>query len=143
MEFKEYLDWYDKCRADRRGHRKSGVYGWFVGDDCFYVGQSRELYSRFVSHAEEFAKVRQKDIPSKQKYILLKDYIERLEWCEIEYTKDLDAAEAKWIEFYKPIFNVETPYGRQHFRGKQSDIDLYMSGVINYEDLQMLIDNGG
>lgn len=137
--FKEYTDWTEKCRADRRGHRKSGIYGWFIKDECVYVGQSKELYSRFVSHAEELAKVRQKNIPSKQKYILLKDYVELIEWRELEYTSDLDVAEDKWINYYRPIFNVKTPYGNQYFTGEQKDIDDYVSGKITMDDLKKLI----
>ena len=139
MTFKENYDWYDKCRADRRGHRKSGIYGWFLKGECVYVGQSHELYSRFVSHAEELAKVRQKNTPSKQKYILLKPYVDLIEWRELEFTKDLDAAENKWIEELRPIFNVRTPYGTQHFTGKQSDIDAYVNDLINMDDLKQLI----
>jgi hypothetical protein len=139
MTFKEYTDWYDKCRADRRGHRKSGIYGWFIKDECVYVGQTKELYSRFVTHAEELAKVRQKDIPSKQKYILLKDHVALIEWRELEITTDLDAAEDKWIEWYRPIFNVKTPYGRQYFNGDQKDINAFVEGKITMDDLKKLI----
>ena len=139
ITFKEYVDWTDKCRADRRGHRKSGIYGWFVKDECFYVGQSKELYSRFVSHAEELAKVRQKEVPSKLKYILLKPFVEHIEWRELEFTKDLDEAENRWIEFYKPIFNCKTPYGKQSFEGTEDDIKDFVEGKITYEDLKKLV----
>lgn len=139
IKFKEYTDFYDKCRADRRQHRKSGIYGWFVKDCCVYVGQSKELYSRFVSHAEELAKVRQKEIPSNLKYILLKPFVELIEWRELEYTKDLDEAEAKWILHYKPIFNCRTPYGKQSFEGTEEDIKDFIENKITYEDLKRLV----
>jgi group I intron endonuclease len=137
MTFAEYCDWYDKCRADRRQYRRSGIYVFKLCGEVVYVGQSRELYSRFASHAEEFGKVHPKEL----KYRLLKPYIEQVAWEVVEYCdrEALNERENYWIEFYNPLFNVKTPSGKQHFDGSEKELRAFVKGQLTIDDLKKLI----
>lgn len=143
MNLKTYFDFWEQDRANRRKYRKSGIYGFFLKDECVYVGQSRDLHSRFFHHSENFAKVRPKKIPSNQKYILLRPYIELIEWRALEYCpKDqLDDTENKWIDYYNPIFNIKRKDGQVHWEGNEKDIAAFVTGEVSMDDLKKLLSN--
>lgn len=142
MNFKTICDYQDQVRAHRRQYRKSGIYGFFVNDECMYVGQSRNLHNRFLLHGDYFAKVRIKKIPSNAKYILLKPYIDKVEWRVIEYCpkEDLDERETYYIGCYEPIFNVRMPGGgKQVFTGNEMDINQFVCGAVDINYLKNLV----
>lgn len=142
MNFKTIVEYQDQVRAHRRQYRKSGIYGFYVNGEYLYIGQSRNLHLRFLSHGDKFAKVRLKKIPSNKKYHLLKPYLEKLEWKVIEYCpkEELDEREAYWINIYKPIFNVKMPDGsRQIFTGNEFDINQFVCGGVDIDYLKNLV----
>lgn len=143
MTFKNYFDFYEYDRANRRKYRKSGIYGFFIKGECVYVGQSKDLHSRFVKHAENLAKVKPKNIQSNKKYILLRPYVDQVEWKVIEYCKKdaLDDTENKWIDFYNPIFNIKRREGNVYFKGCAGDIAAFFSGEVDMDDLRNLLTN--
>lgn len=122
---------------------ETGIYGFFLCNECVYVGQSKNVFARLNNHLDCFA---MSDILGNQKtykkYKLLKPYIKELEWKVLEVINDefdLNQAENKWINYYNPIFNLETPNGRKHFYGTQTDIDDFVYGLLSMDDLKMMV----
>lgn len=120
----------------------AGIYGFFLCNECVYVGQSRNIFARLNNHLDCF--VASDTFGSQkryQKYKLLKPYIKELEWKVLEFINDeldLNTAENKWIDYYNPIFNLETPSGLKHFYGTRKDIDNFVSGWLSMEELKIL-----
>ena len=87
--------------------------------------------------------MRPKKIPSNQKYILLRPYIEFIEWKVIEYCpKDqLDDTENKWIDYYNPIFNIKRSTGHVHWEGNEFDIHDFVTGEVSMDELKELLSN--
>lgn len=143
MELKTYLEFFEHDRENRRQYRKSGIYAFLLLGEVVYVGQSTNLHLRFFHHAENFAKVRPKKIPSNKKYILLKPYIDKVEWKVLEYCskEDLDERENSWIDFYNPIFNIQRRDGKVYFTGDSQDIDNYVSGEVDMKYLRTKLSN--
>lgn len=126
----------------QKSYGEAGIYGFFLCNECVYVGQSKNIFARLNNHLDYFA---MSDTLGGQKtykkYKLLKPYIKELEWRILEFVEDefnLDQAENIWISYYSPIFNLETPNGLKHFYGTQEDIDDFVYGLLSMEDLKTL-----
>lgn len=117
---------------------RSGIYAIKLCDEVVYVGQSCSLFSRLLEHCVALFS----DKPSSElKYKLLRDFYKDMSWTVLMY-EDLEMltdGEDYYINKYRPIFNIETPYGEQHFWGTQEDIDDFCCGLLTMDDLKSII----
>jgi excinuclease UvrABC nuclease subunit len=119
---------------------RPGVYGFFLCNECVYVGQAKNLNRRLRRHLNRFI---DSDIikhrPTNNKYKILKPYIKYLSWSIIEYVDDfsnLTKTENKWIDYYNPIFNIRTPNGKRMFSGTSDDIEDFIYGLATMDMLR-------
>ena len=64
-----------------------------------------------------------------------------MSWTVLAY-EDLELltdVEDYYINKYKPIFNIHTPYGEQHFWGTQEDIENFCCNLLTMEDLKSMV----
>ena len=117
---------------------KSGVYAIKLCDEVVYVGQSCNLFSRLLEHCGALFS----DKPSSElKYKLLRNFYKDISWTVLMY-EDLEMltdGEDYYINKYKPIFNIQTPYGEQHFWGTQEDIENFCCNLLTMDDLRSMV----
>lgn len=117
---------------------RSGIYAIKLCDEVVYVGQSCSLFARLLEHCVALFS----DKPSSElKYKLLRNFHKDMSWTVLMY-EDLEMltdGEDYYINKYKPIFNIQTPYGEQHFWGTQEDLDDFCCGLLTMDDLKSMI----
>lgn len=127
------------CMNDNKDLMKSGIYGFFLCNECIYVGQARNLFYRLLSHLDNISNVKfLKNDPSNTKYKYMSKYFSDLSWRVLEYTKILDDRENYWINYYDPIFNIIKSNRTYNFIGSDKDIDDFVLGLNDMSDLQKL-----
>lgn len=118
----------------------SGIYGIFLRNECVYIGESRSLLQRIMRHMARFNSPKSKLTEgSDLKYKLLQKYKKDIVIRILTFTpKRRKIIEKQYIAAYNPIFNIETPSGRKHFVGTESDIEDFMYGLQTMDDLRLL-----
>lgn len=117
---------------------KSGIYAIKLCDEVVYIGQSCSLFSRLLEHCVALFS----DKPSSElKYKLLRNFYKDMSWSVLMYedVAMLTDGEDYYINKYKPIFNIQTPYGEQHFWGTQEDLEDFCYGLLTMDDLRSMI----
>lgn len=112
--------WKEFVQDNYSQYTDSGIYGIFVDGVCLYVGQSSNIYKRWIAHARHIDNyilgLPDKELRGKtlEKYMCLagcdlaKVQFKVLELCAIS---DLNPKELEWIKNYKPKLNFSmTPY---------------------------------
>lgn len=117
---------------------RPGIYAIKLCDEVVYVGQSCNLFSRLLEHCGALFS----DKPSSElKYKLLRNFSKDMSWTVLMY-EDLEMltdGENYYISKYKPIFNIQTPYGEQHFWGTQEDIENFCCNLLTMNDLRSMV----
>lgn len=92
---------------------KSGIYALVVSDEVVYVGKSKNILQRWISHEYNTFCSYSKDYNSKKYKELRKAYAEGrsieprvLEFCSDE---QLSARESYWVKYYMPKLNSQLP----------------------------------
>lgn len=115
-----------------------GIYAIKLCDEIVYVGQSCSLFARLLEHCAALFS----DKPSSElKYVLLREHYKDLSWTVLSYepTETLTEIENYYIDKYKPIFNIQTPKGEQHFWGTANDIEDFCCGLLTISDLKSMV----
>lgn len=116
---------------------KSGIYGFYLCNECIYIGQAHNLFYRLCDHLQKIATAKNlKDYPTNKKYKYMLKYFNNISWKIIEITHNLDEREDYWITYYNPIFNIINPDGEYEFAGTDKDIDNFILGLITMDELK-------
>ena len=101
---------------------KSGIYGLYYEEECFYIGQSKNLYSRLSSHNRPETRLREiknkiqreassDRAPNREKSIKMYEFIRdnssliKFKILKLSTEKNLDKYEEEFISLYKPKYN--------------------------------------
>jgi excinuclease UvrABC nuclease subunit len=108
----EFKQWYENNKPQHRNYvvkwksKKSGIYEWYEGNTCLYVGQSAWLNSRISSH-----KCYYKNISSAPKHNRpLYEYLQQHQNAQIRIIEEcipevLLEREQYYIDTKKPLYN--------------------------------------
>lgn len=98
-----------------------GVYGIFLFGQLIYIGSSKNILQRIISHVEAaVSSTEHKD--DKKKYFWMWNYSDYVTFQVIEETEDYVNREEYYIELYKPIFNIKRK-GGYYYASNHIDID--------------------
>ena len=101
---------------------KSGIYGLYYEEECFYIGQSKNLYSRLSSHNRPETRLREiknkiqreassDRAPNREKSIKMYEFIRenssliKFKILKLSTEENLDKYEEEFISLYKPKYN--------------------------------------
>ena len=87
-----------------------GVYGIFLFGQLIYIGSSKNILQRIISHVEA-AVSSAENRDDRKKYYWMWNYSDYVTFDIIEPTKDYLERENYYIELYKPIFNIKRKGG--------------------------------
>ena len=87
-----------------------GVYGIFLFGQLIYIGSSKNILQRIISHVEAAVSPAEHN-DDRKKYSWMYSYAEYVTFQIIEETDDYVNRENYYIELYKPIFNIKRKNG--------------------------------
>ena len=81
-----------------------GVYGIFVGESCYYIGESSQLNNRISAHKTLI----RNPIPAKPHFKPLYDALQgkNYEFRILEETDNHKEQEQVWVNYYSPLYNI-------------------------------------
>lgn len=92
---------------------KSGIYGLYFNNECFYVGQSKDLYKRLTAHSNPESRLneykKRKNFTGRviEMYEFIKDNLLFIEFKILRFCdySELNSNEETFISLYKPKYN--------------------------------------
>lgn len=110
----------------------NGVAGLFLNDACLYIVSGKNIYRRMIRTCH---RINIQDTSESRSLLLLKPYLEQLEWRVLETNID---DKDKWLQYYNPPLNTYNKDALCKFAGTSEDIDDFMHGLTTVADLQAL-----
>lgn len=98
-----------------------GVYGIFLFGQLIYIGSSKNILQRIISHVEAAMNLTQNQ-DARKKYYWMKLCKQFVTFSMIERTDNYLERENYYIELYKPIFNIKRK-NVYYYASESIDID--------------------
>lgn len=93
-----------KKGSDKWRKTGQGVYGIFVGNSCYYIGESSQLNNRISAHKTGIRNPSSARAYFRPLYTLLQN--KNYEIRVLEETPNHKEQELKWIEYMCPLYNI-------------------------------------
>ena len=154
LDFAKYnlwLDWRGKHFSQSEEilpiQKKAGIYAFTLLGEVVYVGSSINMFGRLQSHIAHMFSLsdKSKSRLEQRKYHYLKKHISQVKFVVLEFCdrnvhkEELEQIEYSYINEYNPIFNVHRGDVFREWDGNEKNIDDFVDGDIDIDDLKLMI----